>query len=58
MLESVDQHALVLNVENLQFADTTLTVTNRDALSAISGLYQDVLGRQADYRGRIFTAST
>jgi hypothetical protein len=46
-----NQHALVVNVESLQFADTSVTVENRAALSTIAGLYQDALGRQADYQG-------
>ncbi|MQA40431.1 Ig-like domain-containing protein [Rugamonas aquatica] len=45
------QHALVINVESLKFSDATLALDNRDALSAIAGLYRDALGRQADYLG-------
>jgi hypothetical protein len=45
------QQAVLINVERLQFADTTLTVGHDDALTAVAGLYKDVLGRQADYLG-------
>ena len=45
------QHALVLNAENLKFSDTTVAVENREVLTSIAGLYQDILGRQADYLG-------
>jgi hypothetical protein len=43
--------AYVVNVESLQFADTSVAVQNRDALSTIAGLYQTALGRQADLYG-------
>ncbi|MFL9920387.1 Ig-like domain-containing protein [Paraburkholderia fungorum] len=45
------QQVMVINVENLQFADVTVAVDNRAALTSIAGLYQDVLGRQADLQG-------
>ncbi|MFM0142933.1 Ig-like domain-containing protein [Paraburkholderia sp. RL18-085-BIA-A] len=45
------QQVVVINVENLQFADVTVAVDNRAALTSIAGLYQDVLGRQADLQG-------
>ena len=48
------QHAVVINVESLQFADATETVANRAGLSSIAGLYQAILGRQADYLGMDF----
>ena len=48
------QHALLVNVENLQFSDGIQTVQNRAELSTIDGLYQSILGRQADYRGMDF----
>ena len=51
------QHAVVVNVESLQFADATETVVNRADLSSIAGLYQAVLGRQADYLGMDFWGS-
>jgi len=52
-----NQHALVINAESLKFSDTTVAVQNRDALDSIAGLYQDVLGRQADYLGVEFWAT-
>ncbi len=45
------QHALVINAEYLQFSDGVTAVANSDHLTAIAGLYNDVLGRQADYLG-------
>jgi hypothetical protein len=45
------QHALVVNAESLAFADTTLAVTAPASLNTIAGLYQSVLGRQADHQG-------
>jgi hypothetical protein len=45
------QQAQVINVETLQFADQSITVENRTALTSITGLYHDVLGRQADVSG-------
>ncbi|HZV64163.1 MAG TPA: DUF4214 domain-containing protein, partial [Telluria sp.] len=50
------QHALLVNVESLTFSDTTVTVETSDAQSALAGLYQSVLGRQADYQGFDFWA--
>jgi len=52
-----NQHALVINAESLKFSDATVAVQNRDALDTITGLYQDVLGRQADYLGVEFWAT-
>ena len=51
------QHALVVNAESLTFADTTLAVTAPASLNAIAGLYQSVLGRQADHHGIEFWTS-
>nr|WP_052170063.1 Ig-like domain-containing protein [Massilia sp. JS1662] len=51
------QHAVVVNVESLQFADATEAVVNRADLSSIAGLYQTILGRQADYLGMDFWGS-
>nr|WP_267874823.1 Ig-like domain-containing protein [Duganella aquatilis] len=45
------QRAVLINIENLTFSDATMTVSNDSSLTAIAGLYQDVLGRQADYLG-------
>jgi hypothetical protein len=52
-----NQHALVINAESLKFSDATVTVENRAVLDSITGLYQDVLGRQADYLGVEFWAT-
>jgi hypothetical protein len=46
-----NQHALVVNAESLAFADDTVAVTAPASLHAIAGLYQSVLGRQADHHG-------
>ncbi|MBS0356083.1 MAG: DUF4214 domain-containing protein, partial [Proteobacteria bacterium] len=46
-----DQQTLVINVENLTFSDATVAVQTRSVLDTIDGLYQSVLGRQADYLG-------
>ena len=43
--------AYVVNAETLRFADASVTVENRSALSAVAGLYADILGRQADVAG-------
>ncbi|MRW94010.1 DUF4347 domain-containing protein [Duganella sp. FT80W] len=51
------QSALLINVETLRFADTTVSVDSSDNLARIAGLYQDTLGRQADYEGINFWAS-
>jgi hypothetical protein len=51
------QHALVINAEYLAFSDLTTAVENSAHLGAIAGLYQDVLGRQADYQGMDFWGS-
>ncbi|MEV4778337.1 Ig-like domain-containing protein [Burkholderia sp. LMU1-1-1.1] len=51
------QHALVINAESLKFADTTLNVDNPASLASITGLYQSVLGRQADHLGVEFWAT-
>ncbi|MFZ6648870.1 DUF4214 domain-containing protein [Undibacterium sp. TJN25] len=45
------QQATLINIESLKFSDTTVSVDNRTALTSLSGLYQDVLGRQADWLG-------
>jgi hypothetical protein len=50
------QTALVINVESLRFADTTIAVEHRSEQSALAGLYKSVLGRQADYQGFEFWA--
>ena len=45
------QQAMLVNVETLRFGDASVAVQNRAALGTIAGLYQDVLGRQADVLG-------
>nr|WP_315248999.1 Ig-like domain-containing protein [uncultured Duganella sp.] len=50
------QQALVINAETLAFSDQSVTVANSEQLTKIAGLYQDVLGRQADYKGVEFFA--
>lgn len=51
ILASPQLQAKVVNCETLQFADTSIAVQNRAELSIIAGLYQDLLGRQADLSG-------
>ena len=46
--------AVVINAEQLKFSDATTTITSIEPMSAIAGLYKDVLGRQADYLGLDF----
>jgi hypothetical protein len=45
------QQALLINVENLKFADVTVAVESSGAQLAIAGLYREVLQRQPDYLG-------
>ena len=51
-----DVKALVVNVEQLQFSDGTMAVENDAALATLAGIYQTVLGRQADVDGFAFWA--
>jgi hypothetical protein len=51
-----DAQALVVNVEHLQFGDATVAVPNDAGLAPLTGLYQAVLGRQADIHGLDFWA--
>jgi hypothetical protein len=51
-----DAQALVVNVEHLQFADATVALPNDGGLAPLTGLYQAVLGRQADIQGLDFWA--
>ncbi len=46
-----NQQTLLINVESLQFSDSTVTVENRSVINTITGLYQTILGRQGDYLG-------
>ena len=45
------QQITVTNTENLKFGDGVVTVDSRTELTTIAGLYQSVLGRQADIGG-------
>jgi hypothetical protein len=46
-----DVKAMVVNVEQLQFSDTSVTVQNSADMGLLAGMYQTVLGRQADVMG-------
>jgi hypothetical protein len=41
----------LVNVERLEFSDTTISVENRAELGVLAGLYQNALARQADLIG-------
>jgi hypothetical protein len=43
--------AMVVNVEQLQFSDTSVAVQNSPDMGTLAGMYQTVLGRQADVMG-------
>jgi hypothetical protein len=43
--------AMVVNVEQLQFSDTSVAVQNSPDMDILAGMYQGVLGRQADVMG-------
>jgi hypothetical protein len=43
--------SVIVNVEHLQFADSVVDVGNRPELTLLAGLYQNILGRQADVSG-------
>lgn len=51
-----DAKALVVNVEELRFADGNVAVENGAGLSTLAGMYQTVFGRQADLYGFEFWA--
>jgi hypothetical protein len=51
-----DAQALVVNVEHLQFADTTVAVQDDAGMAPLTGLYRAVLDRQADIHGLDFWA--
>jgi hypothetical protein len=46
-----DVKAMVVNVEQLQFSDASITVQNNADMGTLAGIYQTVLGRQADVMG-------
>jgi hypothetical protein len=50
--------ATVINVETLQFSDGSVAVQNSADMSTLAGIYQSVLGRQADVKGIEFWADT
>ncbi len=43
--------AMVVNVEQLQFSDGSMAVQNSADMGVLAGIYQNVLGRQADVLG-------
>lgn len=45
------QQITVTNTETIMFSDGAVAVQNRDELTTLAGLYQTVLGRQADIGG-------
>jgi hypothetical protein len=49
--------ATVVNVETLQFSDGSVTVQNSADMGTLAGIYQTVLGRQADISGIEFWAN-
>lgn len=49
-----DAPAMVVNVETLQFGDGAVTVQNSASMDILAGMYQTVLGRQADVYGIAF----
>jgi hypothetical protein len=49
--------ATVVNVETLQFSDGSVAVQNSADMNTLAGLYQTVLGRQADISGIEFWAN-
>lgn len=46
-----NQRITVTNTENLTFSDSTVAVQSRGELTTIAGLYNTILGRQADIGG-------
>jgi hypothetical protein len=50
--------ATVINVETLQFSDGSVAVQNSADMSTLAGIYQSVLGRQADVKGIEYWADT
>jgi hypothetical protein len=49
--------ATVVNVEQLQFSDASVAVQNSADMGTLAGIYQTVLGRQADMHGIEFWAN-
>jgi hypothetical protein len=46
-----DAKAMVVNVEQLQFSDASIAVQNKAEMGTLAGIYQSMLGRQADVMG-------
>lgn len=51
-----DTKAMVVNVEKLEFGDGSVEVHNIAEMDILAGMYQTVLGRQADVEGIAFWA--
>jgi hypothetical protein len=52
-----EMKAVVVNVEQLKFSDASVTIENGSDLSTLAGMYQTVVGRQADLGGFEFWAN-
>ncbi|MGX9221460.1 Ig-like domain-containing protein [Massilia varians] len=50
--------AMVVNAEQLQFSDVSVAIENSADLSTLAGIFQNVLGRQADVMGIEFWADS
>ncbi len=50
--------AMVVNAEQLQFSDVSVTIQNSADMSTLAGIFQNVLGRQADVMGIEFWADS
>ena len=50
-VDDPSQQTRLINVETLQFGDGNVSVESRSELSVLAGLYQNILGRQADVSG-------
>jgi len=54
--DAPDAKAMVVNVEKLQFSDGSVDIDNIAEMDILAGMYQTVLGRQADVGGIAFWA--
>lgn len=50
-VDDPSQQTRLINVETLQFNDVNVSVESRSELNVLAGLYQNILGRQADVSG-------
>ncbi len=50
-VDDPSQQTRLINVETLQFNDGNVSVESRSELNVLAGLYQNILGRQADVSG-------